>query len=312
MAEATTRREHIAVLAAGLTFGTETRQATAQSVRWSAGTDRPSIVVPPNATDCHHHVYDARFPPSPSATLRPPDASIEDYRQLQRRLGLTRNIVVQPSTYGTDNRLVVESVSTFGPTARGIAMLDATVTSAELKRLHEAGIRGVRFGTRLPGGASMDDMVPVARKIADFGWHIQLVSEGDKIVELGDVLKSLPVPVVFDHMGHLPEPAGPDHPGFQTIADLIEKHGAYVKLSGAYLLTKVGPPSYADRSRLARAYVKLAPERVVWGSDWPHPTSPADAKPDDAVLINLLADWAPDPRLQAQILVTNPAKLYGF
>jgi predicted TIM-barrel fold metal-dependent hydrolase len=307
-----TRRQHLAMLAAGAMLGAGTRLASAQAVRWSSGTERPSIAVPPNATDCHHHVYDARFPPAPAATLRPPDASIEDYRQLQRRLGLTRNVVVQPSTYGTDNRLLVESLKAFGPTARGICMLDATVTPAELKRLHEAGIRGVRFGTRLPGGASMDDMAPVARKVADLGWHIQLVSEGDKIVELADVLKSVPVPVVFDHMGHLPEPAGPDHPGFRVIADLIEKNGAHVKLTGAYILSKVGPPTYADRSRLARAFVKLAPERMVWGSDWPHPTSPADAKPDDAVLLDLLADWAPDPKTQAQILVSNPAKLYGF
>lgn len=312
MSTLTTRREHLAILAGATMLGAGTRPASAQSAPWSSGVQRPSIAVPPNATDCHHHVYDARFPPSPRATLRPPDASVDDYRLLQRRLGLTRNVVVQPSTYGVDNRLLVEAVNAFGPTARGIAMLDATVTPDELKRLHEAGIRGVRFGTRLPGGASMDDMVPVARKVADLGWHIQLVSEGDKIVELADVLKSMPVPVVFDHMGHLPEPAGPDHPAFRVIADLIQSRGAWVKLTGAYILSKVGPPTYADRSRLARAYVELAPERLVWGSDWPHPTSPADAKPDDAVLLDLLASWAPDPKLQAQILVANPAKLYGF
>ena len=312
MTGSTTRREHLAALVAGAVLGAGTQRASAQAARWSSGTERPSIAVPANATDCHHHIYDARFPPAPAATLRPPDASVEDYRQLQRRLGLTRHVVVQPSTYGIDNRLLVESLKAFGPTARGIAMLDATVMPDELKRLHEVGIRGVRFGTQLPGGASMDDMVPVARKIADLGWHIQLVSGGDKIVELASVLNDLPVPVVFDHMGHLPEPAGPDHPGFRVIAELIAKNGAWVKLTGAYILSKVGPPTYADRSRLARAYVKLAPERLVWGSDWPHPTSPADAKPDDAVLLDLLADWAPDPKLQARILVSNPAELYGF
>jgi predicted TIM-barrel fold metal-dependent hydrolase len=309
-----TRREHLAILLAGAggTLAAGTHRAWAQSVPWSSGTERPSIAVPPNATDCHHHIYDARFPAAPSATLRPPDASVEDYRKLQRRLGLTRTVVVQPSTYGTDNRLLVESVKAFGENARGVAMLDASVTSAELTSLHAAGIRGVRFGTRLPGGAPMDDMTPVARKIADHGWHIQLVSEGDKIVELKEVLEHLPVPVVFDHMGHLPEPAGPDHPAFRVIADLIQSRGAWVKLTGAYILSKVGPPPYADRSKLAHAFVQLAPERMVWGSDWPHPTSPADAKPDDAVLLDLLVNWAPDPKLQARILVDNPAKLYGF
>ncbi|MGY3534915.1 putative TIM-barrel fold metal-dependent hydrolase [Bradyrhizobium sp. USDA 4452] len=306
------RRHYLALLSAGAALGATTHHAFAQPVPWSSGTAAPSIAVPPNATDCHHHIYDSRFPPAPSATLRPPDASVDNYRQLQHRLGLARNVVVQPSTYGTDNRLLVESVKAFGNNARGIAMLDATVTTDEIKRLHAIGIRGVRFGTRLPGGAPIDDLAPVASKIAEFGWHIQLVSDGDKIVELKDTLEGLPVPVVFDHMGHLPEPAGPDHPAFGVIARLIETRGAWVKLTGAYILSKSGAPTYADRNRLARAFVKLAPERLVWGSDWPHPTSPADAKPDDAVLLDLLAVSAPDAKLQAQILVDNPAALYGF
>ncbi|SFM47321.1 amidohydrolase family protein [Methylobacterium pseudosasicola] len=312
MARSMTRRDHLAALLSGAALGAGMRPAAAQSVPWSSGTERPTLAVPPDATDCHHHIYDARFPVAPGATLRPPDATVEDYRQLQRRLGLTRHVVVQPSTYGTDNRLLVQSLKEFGPTARGIAMLDASVTADELKRLDAAGIRGVRFGTRLPGGAPITDMVPVARKIADLGWHIQLVSDGDKIVELADTLKGMPVPVVFDHMGHLPEPAGPDHPGFRVIADLIEKNGAWVKLTGAYILSKVGPPTYADRGRLARAYVALAPERLVWGSDWPHPTAPSDGKPDDAVLLDLLAEWAPDEGSRKRILVDNPGRLYGF
>ncbi|TGD96633.1 amidohydrolase family protein [Methylobacterium nonmethylotrophicum] len=307
-----TRRGHLALLAAGLGLATGARPAAAQAVRWSGGTGRPTLAVPANATDCHHHVYDARFPPAPAATLRPPDASVDDYRALQRRLGLSRHVVVQPSTYGTDNRLLVEALQAFGPEARGVAMLDASVTPDELRRLDAAGIRGVRFGTRLPGGAPIADLEPVAQKIADRGWHIQLVSEGEKIVELQDVLRRLPVLVVFDHMGHLPEPAGPDHPAFRVIADLIETKGAWVKLTGAYILSKSGPPLYADRSRLARAFVALAPERLVWGTDWPHPTSPADAKPDDAGLLDLFAEWAPYPALQAKILVANPARLYGF
>ncbi|MGY2046733.1 amidohydrolase family protein [Methylobacterium sp. JK268] len=306
----TTRRAQLGLLAAGLALA-GTRRAAAQ-VRWSTGTAPPAVPLPPNATDCHHHVYDGRYPASPAATLRPPDASVADYRQLQGRLGLSRNVVVQPSTYGTDNRLLVEAVAAFGETARGVAMLDASVAPAELRRLHAAGIRGVRFGTRLPGGAPIDDMEPVARRIAELGWHIQLVSEGERIVALRDVLERLPVPVVFDHMGHLPEPEGPDHPAFGVIARLIETRGAWVKLTGAYILSRSGPPAYADRGRLARAFVALAPERLVWGSDWPHPTSPADAKPDDAVLLDRLADWAPDPALRTRILVDNPARLYGF
>jgi predicted TIM-barrel fold metal-dependent hydrolase len=242
----------------------------------------------------------------------PADASVADYRALQQRLGTTRNVVIQPSTYGTDNRLLLDALASFGPPARGVVMLDGSVASDELKRLHNKGVRGVRFGTRLPGGAPMDDMEPVAGKIADLGWHIQLVSEGDRIIEWKQVLNRLPTPVVFDHMGHLPEPNAAQHPAFGVIAELIEKRGAWVKLTGAYILSKVGPPTYADRSELAKSYVKLAPERLVWGSDWPHPTSKEDAKPDDAVLFDLLSDWAPDEAVRRRILVDNPATLYGF
>lgn len=307
-----TRRAHLAALMAGAAIGAGLRPVSAETVPWSSGTERPTLAVPPDATDCHHHIYDARFPASPGATLRPPDASVADYKLLMHRLGITRHVVVQPSTYGTDNSLLIQSLKEFGPAARGIAMLDASVTPEELKRLDGAGIRGVRFGTRLPGGAPITDLGPVARRIADLGWHIQLVSGGDTIVELADTLRGLQVPVVFDHMGHLPEPAGPGHPGFKVIADLIDKNGAWVKLTGAYIASKVGPPTYADRGRLARAYVALAPERLVWGSDWPHPTSPDDAKPDDALLLDLLAEWAPDAAVRTRILVANPATLYGF
>jgi predicted TIM-barrel fold metal-dependent hydrolase len=286
--------------------------AGAQEVLWSSGTEKPRTKAPPNATDCHHHIYDKRFPASPTATLLPPDASVDDYKKLQARLGTTRNVIVQPSTYGVDNRLLVEALAAFGPSARGVVMLDRTVDANEIKRLNDKGVRGVRFGTRLPGGAPMDDMEPVARKIADLGWHIQLVSDGDGIVAVKDTLARLPTAVVFDHMGHIPEPDPVNHPAFKVIGELIERNGAWVKLTGAYILSKVGPPTYADRSVLAKAFVKLAPERMIWGSDWPHPTSKPDAKPDDAVLFDLLSDWAPDAAVRNRILMDNPAKLYGF
>jgi predicted TIM-barrel fold metal-dependent hydrolase len=308
------RRTHLKLLA-GAVFALASElpcRAASQEVPWSSGTQKPRTKAPANATDCHHHIYDRRFPSSPTATLLPPDASVADYRKLQERLGTTRNVVVQPSTYGTDNRLLLASMAEFGPTARGIVMLERSVGAYELKRLADKGVRGVRFGTRLPGGAPMDDMEPVARKIADLGWHIQLVSDGDAIMEWKEVLERLPTPVVFDHMGHLPEPAGAGHPAFRVIADLIERRGAWVKLTGAYILSRVGPPAYADRAALAKAYVKLAPERLVWGTDWPHPTAKPAEKPDDAGLFDLLSEWAADEAVRDRILVDNPAKLYGF
>jgi hypothetical protein len=165
MSQSHSRRTSLKLLA-GAAIGLAAVQpgrAAFQEVPWSSGTEKPRTKAPANATDCHHHIYDHRFPASPTATLLPPDASVADYRKLQERLGITRNVVVQPSTYGTDNRLLIEALAQFGPTARGIVMLDQSVGSDELKRLNDKGVRGVRFGTRLPGGAPMDDRSGSAR-----------------------------------------------------------------------------------------------------------------------------------------------------
>ncbi len=152
---------------------------------------------------------------------------------------------------------------------------------------------------------------PLAKRVNDLGWHVQLHFRGDQIVEREDLLKRIVSPIVFDHMGRLPQPDGVKYPAFQVIARLIDKGRTWVKLSGAYQDTKVGPPTYADITAVARAFLKVGPERMVWGSDWPHPTE-RDHKPDDAVLFDLLAEWAPDEALRQRILVDNPAVLYGF
>jgi predicted TIM-barrel fold metal-dependent hydrolase len=153
---------------------------------------------------------------------------------------------------------------------------------------------------------------PLAKRVHDFGWHIQIVATADQLIAVQDVLRRLPTPVVFDHMAHLPQPQGVNHPAFALAAALMEAGRGWVKLSGAYIDTRVGPPSYADVAPVAQAYVKLAPERCVWGSDWPHPTLKAHEKPDDAALVDLLAVWIPDQATRHRVLVENPAALYGF
>jgi predicted TIM-barrel fold metal-dependent hydrolase len=153
---------------------------------------------------------------------------------------------------------------------------------------------------------------PLSKRVNDLGWHVQIHMLGDRIVETADLLQRLPSPIVFDHMARIPEPAGVDHPAFALVLKLVDKGRTWVKLSSAYLDTRTGPPTYTDVSRVASAYVKASPERMVWGSDWPHPTEKADAKPDDAVLLNLLADWAPNEAARTRILVNNPTSLYGF
>jgi predicted TIM-barrel fold metal-dependent hydrolase len=289
-------------------------QARAQQVPWSSGAAPAKTKAPPNATDCHHHIYSGRFKVDPNATLRPGDASVADYRLLQKRIGTSRNIIVQPSTYGVYNDGLIEALDECGPTARGVAVVNAGVTDDELRRLDAAGVRGVRFNLATPGGAtSMEMLEPVAKRVAPLGWHVQFNMSADTTFAARDVLNRLPCPLVFDHLAHMPQPAGINHPAFAVVVDLMQKGKAWLKLSGAYADTKIGPPTYADATAVAAAYVKAAPDQLVWGSDWPHPTEQGKAVlPDDALLFDLLAQWAPDEAVRNRILVDNPAKLYGF
>jgi predicted TIM-barrel fold metal-dependent hydrolase len=181
-----------------------------------------------------------------------------------------------------------------------------------LKRLDQGGVRGLRFTVGNPKTAvtSIDMIEPLSKRITGLGWHVQLNMEADQIAENAQMLKRLPSQVVFDHLGKLPPGMGIGHPAYEVIRGMLDTGRAWLKLSGAYLNTQVGPPAYPEATRMAEAYVKAAPERLVWGSDWPHPT-PA-VHPDDAVLFDLLAEWAPDELIRNRILVDNPVKLYGF
>lgn len=274
------------------------------------GGEPPRLKVPAHAADCHIHIYDARFQ-SFSPAL--PNATVQDYRRLQKRLGVTRVVIVTPRNYGIDNRVTLDAITQLGvANARGVAVIRPTVTDAELKSLDDGGIRGIRFTVANPRTAvvSIDMIEPLAQRIAAFGWHVQLNMPADKIVENADLLRRLPTPIVFDHMGQFPLPAGLAHPAYAVIRSLLDRDRAWVKISGAYLNSQIGPPTYADATAIAQAYVKAAPERLVWGSDWPHPSPPV--KPDDAVLFDLLAAWAPEEATRNRILVANPETLYGF
>jgi D-galactarolactone isomerase len=290
--------------------GLSARTVNAQAVPFSSGTEPPKTKAPPNACDCHMHIYDARFPVAPTATLKPPDALPSDYQQLQKRIGTTRNVVVTPSTYGTDNSATLDGMAKLGPTARGVAVVDASVTDAELKRLHGLGMRGIRFNLVQTGATTVEMLEPLSKRVSDLGWHVQIHMKGEQIAKIEDLLLRLPSAIVFDHLARLSQPAGVNDPGFATVRKLIDKGRTWVKLSGAYQDTKVGAPTYADTIPIAQAYVKAAPERMVWGSDWPHPTE--KEKPDDAVLFDLLAQWVPDEATRNRILVQNPETLYGF
>jgi predicted TIM-barrel fold metal-dependent hydrolase len=280
----------------------------------SAGTSSPLFKAPAGACDSHLHIYDPRFSMAWPKLRATPNSSATEYRLLQQRLGTQRAIVVQPAAYGVDNRVTLDAIAQLGAGhARGVAVVHPAVSRAELAALHAGGIRGLRFSQHDPATAvTGPEMIePLAQRIQEFGWHTQLHLRGDQIVEMAAMIERLPGPVVFDHMGRLPQPAGVEHAAFGLVARLLERGRAWVKLSGPYLDTQIGPPRYADVARVAREYVKLAPERLVWGSDWPHPTE-RDAKPDDAVLFDLLPQWVRDEPTRRWILVDNPAALYGF
>ena len=279
----------------------------------SSGTSRPRFQAPPGAVDAHLHIYDARFPmafPTLRGTL---DASVADYRLFQKRIGTTRAVVVQPAAYGTDNNVTAAALRELGAdVARGIAVVHPNVRDTELESLHAAGVRGLRFTQHDPNTAiTTPEMIePLTRRVAEMGWHVQLHLRGEQIVAMADLIERLPGTLVIDHMGRIPQPQGIHHPAFALVRRWLGEGRTWVKLSGAYLETRTGSPFYADVTRVAREYVKAAPGRVVWGSDWPHPTE--HTKPDDAVLFDLLHEWAQDEALWRRILVDNPETLYGF
>jgi predicted TIM-barrel fold metal-dependent hydrolase len=306
------RRELLA-LSAGAAIGMLGRPdaASAQQVKWSEGTEPPKLKAPANACDCHHHIYGSQYKVDPRSTLRPGDASVEDYRALQKRIGTSRNVIVQPSTYGTENAPTLDAVAAFGPTARAVVVVDTTVTDAELKRMHEQGARGIRFNLAQAAATTPEMIEPLSKRVNELGWHIQINAPAAKIAEIMPILEKVPSPIVFDHLAHIPQPEGVNHPLYGQVRKLIDKGKTWVKLSGAYADTKVGPPTYADSTAVAQAYAKAAPERCVWGSDWPHP-SEREKKPDDSVLFDLLLAWAPDEKVRHRILVENPAVLYDF
>jgi predicted TIM-barrel fold metal-dependent hydrolase len=264
------------------------------------------------------HVYDGdRFPPArpgPQSRMQS-NATVADYRLLQKRNGTVRTVIVTPAAYVTDNRVTLDGIQQLGAAnTRGVAVVHPTVTDAELKTLADGGIRGIRFTVFDPRSAavSIDMIEPLAKRVVNLGWHIQIHMLADQIVENAALLEGLPTQVVFDHMGRLPQPAPLEHAAFGVIRRMIDKGRTWVKLAGAYQDTNSGAPTYADKTAVAQAYIKAAPERVIWGSDWPHPTEKADDKPNDATLFDLLTEWAPDAAQRQRILVTNPEALYGF
>ena len=281
----------------------------------SSGTGAPRTEVPAGACDAHMHIYDRRFPTFGAPDAFVDHATVDDYRLLQQRIGTRRTVIVQPRVHGTDNAVTLAAISSLGLRhARGIAVVRPDVKDDELARLHDGGVRGIRFTLYTPANAATDfSMVePLAQRVHALGWHVQLHWNADQIAEHAPLLARLPCTVVFDHLARLPQLDPQAHPAFAIVCRLLEKGRTWIKLSGAYLNSTIGAEGgYADTDAIAQCWVRQAPERLVWGSDWPHSTEPTH-KPDDAALFDVLARWIPGEATRHRVLVENPAQLYRF
>ena len=268
--------------------------------------------------DTHAHVFgpQQRYPYNPNRAYTPADAPLEAWFALHAKLGIARGVLVQPSVYGTDNRAILDAVALHPGRLRAVVALGASVSDAELERLHAAGARGVRVNLADKGGnpfASPAELERIAARIAPLGWHVEVLAHVNEMDEWNDVLARLPLDVVFGHYGYMPAALGADHPAFRAFLALLEGGRWWVKLTAPYRLTARSALPFDDVEPFARALAAARPDRLLWGTDWPHPYIRTRAQsPDDEGMFAQLMRWIPDPALQRRMLADNPARLYGF
>lgn len=277
----------------------------------------PRTRLPDGATDCHCHVYDdpERYPLVPGRSYTPARATLDQYLAMCRQVGITRTVQVSASVYGADNRLTLDTIAALGQDrARGVAGLHPGVTRDELDTLHAGGMRGVRVSTHVKGYGGTQAIGEYAARIRPLGWHVQVhVAHADEIADLEDELMRVPVPLVFDHLGCVRGAEGPGNRGFQALLRLLRRReDCWAKISSWYRRSDAGP-GHADMAPIVAALVDARPDRLVFGTNWPHPALNApQTVPDDGELIDTFARWVPDPGIRQRILVDNPAQLYGF
>jgi len=277
---------------------------------------KPNITLPPRSCDSHFHVFGPHheFPYSPTRPFTPTDAGKADLFRLHELLGIQRGVFVQSTAHGTDNRVLVDFLKAGQGRYRGVALLDPKTPDAEVERLDEAGVRGVRLHWYFPHGGAprpRDEMLKIIEKASDYGWHIANHVGGSGLVDYYDFISSIEAPVVIDHMGRIDINEGLNGQPFRRLLRLLDRGNVWVKLSGADRIIK-HPHSYAEALPFAQALAKHAPERIVWGTDWPHPNHKPGAVPNDGELVDLIAEIAPDTKTRQLMMVDNPTRLFGF
>jgi predicted TIM-barrel fold metal-dependent hydrolase len=273
------------------------------------------LVCPEGAIDCHVHVYgpEASYPIAATARFRAPDAVPQTLNQVHAALGIKRAVLVQPSTYGTDNRRHLNAMAELDRPARMVASVSFDVADAELKRLHAAGVRGTRFAVGHPGGPAFEDIRRFADRLAPLGWHIEFhvrrEAEDATLARAEAVLRDMPIDVCIAHLASIEPGLGLDQPDVKFLCDWLRKGRCWIKLSGGYRMS--AKPPYRDLFPFAQAFVAARPDRMLWGSDWPH-VDVHGPMPDTVDQLDYLLDWVPDPGQRHAILITNPEILYQF
>ena len=274
---------------------------------------KPKFTFPPKACDCHAHIFgpQARYRLLPKTHFVPHENLLADYVRMLRALGCARGVLVQPSVYGTDNTLIAEALRSEAFALRGVAVVAPDVSDRELEHLHAAGFRGVRINTAsATPGLKLEHAPRIAARIKPLGWHLQFFANFREKPEMADELAKLDIDIVIDHFARIATSDGLEAPPFQALLRLLRRENCWAKLMGPYFISDAFP-HYPDIAPFARAMVQAAPDRVVWGSDWPHPSA-REKMPDDGDLADMLLEWAPDAAQRTKILVDNPQRLYSF
>ena len=277
----------------------------------------PNIILPQGSIDTHVHVFESKYKLSPVRGYTPPDATLADLKHLHDTLGLDRVVFTQPSIYGTDNSAILDGINNLnGATsnrARGVVAVSLDVTDEELADFDAQGIRGIRLNTDNKGGMpiGLDKIAQIAERIDGLNWHLEFLFPGQDILDLMPIFTSLKVPMSIGHFAYQPATAGVEAPGFQSLLELMREGNTWMKISGANRVSQTDLPPYDDVKPMAQALIEVAPDRIMWGTDWPHPNK-YEVNPNDGDLVNAFGEWVTDESLRRKIMVDTPASFYRF